>query len=131
MGKGGRVGVITAVLGGGPGRDPETRRLIEVREGRIARIAPLEGSAPLRDLPVLDADGRFVMPGLLDCHVHLIYCRFGSLSEIDQWPLEYHTLRAAENAATILSYGYTTVRDVGTRGAIASAVRDAIDHGLV
>jgi len=131
MPNGRSLAVINALLWDGTGRDPEARRLIEVREGRIARIGPLEGSAPPRDLPVLDADGRFVMPGLLDCHVHLIYCRFGSLSEIDQWPLEYHTLRAAENAATILSYGYTTVRDVGTRGAIASAVRDAIDHGLV
>src|SRR3990170_220484 len=131
MPNGRSLAVINALLLDGTGRDPEARRLIEVREGRIARIGPLEGSAPLRDLPVLDADGRFVMPGLLGCPVHLIYCRFGSLSEIDQWQLEYHTLRAAENAATILSYGYTTVRDVGTRGAIASAVRDAIDHGLV
>jgi imidazolonepropionase-like amidohydrolase len=71
------------------------------------------------------------MPGLLDCHVHLIYCRFGSLVEIEQWPIEYHTLRAAQNAATLLSYGYTTVRDVGTRGAIASAVRDAVNEGLI
>jgi imidazolonepropionase-like amidohydrolase len=91
----------------------------------------MDGTAVPLDLPVLDAEGRFVMPGLLDCHVHLIYCRFGSLAEIDQWPLEYHALRAAENAATLLSYGYTTVRDVGTRGAIASAVRDAIDQGLI
>jgi imidazolonepropionase-like amidohydrolase len=125
------LAVVNALVWDGTGRDPEPRRLIEVRDGRIARVAPLDGGSAPRDLPVLDAEGRFVMPGLLDCHVHLIYCRFGSLFEIDQWPLEYHTLRAAENAATLLSYGYTTVRDVGTRGAIASAVRDAIDQGLV
>jgi imidazolonepropionase-like amidohydrolase len=124
------VAVLNALLWDGTGREPQTR-LIEVRDGRIARVAPMDGTAVPLDLPVLDAEGRFVMPGLLDCHVHLIYCRFGSLAEIDQWPLEYHALRAAENAATLLSYGYTTVRDVGTRGAIASAVRDAIDQGLI
>jgi imidazolonepropionase-like amidohydrolase len=125
------LAIADALLWDGTGRDPQAARLIEIRDGRITRVAPLAAGPVPRDIPVLDAEGRFVMPGLLDCHVHLIYSRFGSLSEIDQWPVEYHTLRAAENAATILSYGYTTVRDVGTRGAIASAVRDAIAQGLI
>jgi imidazolonepropionase-like amidohydrolase len=123
--------VVNALLWDGTGRDPKSGQVIEVRDGRITRVAPMGAGRPPRDLPVLDAEGRFVMPGLLDCHVHLIYCRFGSLFEIEQWPIEYHTLRAAENAATLLSYGYTTVRDVGTRGAIASAVRDAVNEGLI
>lgn len=84
-----------------------------------------------KDIPVLDVEGRFVMPGLIDCHVHLIYSRFQDLNAINQWPIEYHTLRAAENAAKLLSYGYITVRDVGTRGEIASSIRNAVREGFI
>ena len=127
----GDLAVVNAHLWDGTGREPAANQAIEVRGGRITRVDRMSAWTPPRDLHRLDAEGRFVIPGLLDCHVHLIYARFNSLAEIDQWPIEYHTLRAAENAATLLSYGYTTVRDVGTRGAIAASVREAVTQGLV
>jgi imidazolonepropionase-like amidohydrolase len=112
----GDLAVVNAHLWDGTGREPAAGQAIEVRGGRITRVDRMDAWTAPRDLPRLDAEGRFVIPGLLDCHVHLIYARFNSLAEVDQWPIEYHTLRAAENATTLLSYGYTTVRDVGTRG---------------
>ena len=127
----GDLAVVNAHLWDGTGREPAAGQAIEVRGGRITRVERLSAWTPPRDLPRLDAEGRFVIPGLLDCHVHLIYARFNSLAEVDQWPIEYHALRAAENATTLLSYGYTTVRDVGTRGAIAASVREAVTHGLL
>jgi imidazolonepropionase-like amidohydrolase len=123
--------VADAVLWDGTGTAPEPHQMLEIRDGRIVKRGSLKTATLPKDLPRLEADGRFVMPGLIDCHVHLSYSRFNSLADADHWPVEYHTLRAAENAAAVLSYGYTTIRDVGARGAIAVALRDAINEGLI
>lgn len=123
--------VVNACLWDGTSQEPKPRQSIEIRGGKIVRIAGMDKILVGKGHPALDAEGRFVMPGLIDCHVHLVYCGFRSLMEVDTWPIEYHTLRAAQNAATLLSYGYTTIRDVGTRGAITPSVRDAVEQKLI
>lgn len=105
-------------------------RFVAIEAGRIIRVGRMADFVRKPDEDVLDVEGRVVLPGLIDAHVHLIYARFGHLAEIDTLPLEYHTIVAMKSARTLLSYGYTTVRDVGTRGAIGPAVRDAIRAGL-
>ena len=105
-------------------------RFVAIEAGRIIRVGRMADFVRKPDEQVLDVEGRVVLPGLIDAHVHLIYARFGHLAEIDTLPLEYHTIVAMKSARTLLSYGYTTVRDVGTRGAIGPAVRDAIRAGL-
>lgn len=105
-------------------------RFVAIEAGRVIRVGRMADFVRKPDEQVLDVEGRVVMPGLIDAHVHLIYARFRHLAEIDTLPLEYHTIVAMKNARTLLSYGYTTVRDVGTRGAIGPAVRDAIRAGL-
>lgn len=123
--------VLNACVWDGTGRELTANRFIEIKGGKIVRIDGMDKWKPDKNVSILDVDGRFVMPGLIDCHVHLVYCKFRSLMEVDLWPIEYHTLRAARNAATLLSYGYTTVRDVGTRGALGPGVRDAINQKLI
>lgn len=127
--------VVDARLWDGTSGEAREGVFIEISGGVIRRVGPMaayRGSPSSgRGTTLLDAEGRFVMPGLIDAHVHLIYSRFGHLAEIDSLPLEHHTLLAAKNARTLLSYGYTTVRDVGTRGAIGPAVRDAIRSGMI
>lgn len=123
--------IINASLWDGLESDLRPDSYIEIRDGKFNRIGAMHDYKPNKQESVLDAEGRYVLPGLIDCHVHLIYSRFGHLSEIDSLPIEYHTLIAAENARTLLSYGYTTVRDVGTRGSIGPSVRDAIRRGII
>ena len=43
---------------------------VEVRAGRIVRVGPTAGSLPPGDARVVDATGRFLIPGLWDMHVH-------------------------------------------------------------
>ena len=112
----GDLAVVNAHLWDGTGREPAADQAIEVRGGRITRVERLGAWTPPRDLPRLDAEGRFVIPGLLDCHVHLVYAKFGSLAEVDQWPIEYHTLRAAENA-TSMSSGISPERSRAAKSA--------------
>ncbi|HEY7495649.1 MAG TPA: amidohydrolase family protein [Candidatus Tectomicrobia bacterium] len=85
-----------------------------------------------RDVQVLDAAGQFVMPGMIDCHVHLLssgaadYAVRG-LKEL----LPYTAIRGAANAKILLDMGYTTLRDVGAMGYGNIALRQAIEDGLV
>ena len=54
----------------GTGRPISTRRDILIKRGRIARIAR-SGSLPTRGVQLIEANGRVVMPGLLDLHAHV------------------------------------------------------------
>ncbi len=55
--------------------DPVVRtgRSVLLRDGHIAAIAPLEELDVPQDAKVLDATGRTVIPGLVDCHTHLVF----------------------------------------------------------
>jgi imidazolonepropionase-like amidohydrolase len=83
---------------------------------------------------VIDLRDKFVLPGLIDCHVHLTG-QFGpkfrmQLVENSDAKVGYH---AAHHAALTLGAGFTTVRDVGAFGntEIIFALRDAIAEGTI
>lgn len=73
-----------------------------------------------------------LLPGLIDPHFHAGYNGHVGMTQLE-WPatLEYAAVCAGANAARSLSHGYTGVLDVGCRGQIAVATRDAIDRGVI
>lgn len=78
--------------------------------GRIAEVSdrPIKATSATR----IDLKGRTLMPGLIDCHVHLF------LSEVDLGrlaavPISLLTARAGVLARNMLMRGFTTVRDTG------------------
>jgi imidazolonepropionase-like amidohydrolase len=97
-------------------------------EGKVA-YAGKRGDVPqalAKDARVVDLAGLTVMPGLIDCHAHLVYSGFRSLEEVDRSSIEVATLNGALNARKVVEAGYTTIRDVGTIGNVAVAIRDAV-----
>jgi imidazolonepropionase-like amidohydrolase len=90
-----------------------------------SRPRPGDGAA------IVDLEGRTIMPGLIDCHAHLVYSGFRSLEEVDRCPVETAAINAVLNARKVLEAGYTTIRDVGTIANVAVAVRDAVAQGKV
>ena len=60
-----------------------------------------------------------------------MYSGFRKLEDIDRCPVETAAINAVLNAATVLRAGYTTIRDLGTIGNVAVAIRDAVAQGRI
>jgi len=112
----------------------EVRRdqMILIRGDRITAVQP--GSARLpAGARVIDLSRATVVPGLIDCHSHLV----GEAQAADVLePLErtetQEAMSGVRNARATLLAGFTTVRDVGTyRAFVDVGLRDAINDGTV
>jgi imidazolonepropionase-like amidohydrolase len=126
----------TTVIRVGRLLDVETGELLAAREivvtdGRVKLVRPW--TAPLDDgATVIDLSATTVLPGLIDCHAHLIGDIEGSDVPSIAMSEAQEVLIGARNAAATLRAGFTTVRDVGTfRAFLDCALRDAIDEGWV
>ena len=104
---------------------------IRVAGNRIAAVTT-GYEAPGPDDEVVDLTGATVMPGWLDMHVH-IASEQSPTSAVDRFRLDPAdaALRATRYAERTLLAGFTTVRDLGTYGRVAQALRDAIRGGWV
>jgi imidazolonepropionase-like amidohydrolase len=81
--------------------------------------------------PVLDYSTKFVMPGLIDVHVHLAYGNAKSEEDIDLYsPLEFRALRGLFFAQKLLAAGYTALCSPGDAGQVSLSIRNAIRAGL-
>ena len=79
----------------------------------------------------IDLENYYVVPGLIDLHVHL--CMSGEADfarKILETP-DYETMKAYSNAKKALNAGFTTLRDAGSSGYQVVALRDSISNGLV
>jgi imidazolonepropionase-like amidohydrolase len=82
---------------------------------------------------VIDLGDVTLLPGLIDAHVHLFLHPGAEDLQTVQESVPWRTLLAADAAKADLTAGFTAERDMGTEGAGAAdtAVRDAIDQGLI
>jgi len=112
-----------------PGKAPRGPSTIIVSNGRIAEVRDGHVPAPA-GARLIDLSDRFVLPGLIDSHVHLDSDRAGNegllagFTESDELGA-YETLW---NAQKTLGAGFTTVRNLGDPGGTL-ALRDAIARG--
>jgi len=111
----------------GTGEPPLEDAAIALAAERIGWVGPASEAPPGE---VVDCEGKTVVPGLVDAHAHLIYENVRDAYSIELLkPLEEAAIDAALNAARLLRMGFTSIRDVGTRGNIAVVIRDAVDAG--
>ena len=95
---------------------------IAVEDGRIVEVGSgLDGDDRI------DLAGKAVLPGLFDCHTHVVVTTIDAMRNI-QTPFSYRFYQAAQNLAATLGIGITTVRDAG--GADLG-IKQAVADGLI
>jgi len=124
------AGTLLAV----PGQAPRPKQSIVLSGNRIVSIEDgyIDPSTLGSDVELIDLSNQFVLPGLMDMHVHLT----GELSPKSRTEALYVTtsmsaIRGAYFAGKTLRAGFTTVRDLGAKPEAIFALRDAVEQGLV
>lgn len=101
--------------------------VVVIEDGRVARAGKRNGVAVPRDAATIDAAGLTLLPGLIDCHVHLTSLGEGiDFSRELTTPPTLELMRAVRAAKRTLDAGFTAVRDAAGSPA---GVRMAIDNG--
>jgi imidazolonepropionase-like amidohydrolase len=109
--------------------------VVAFRDGRILYAGAADGwQAEMRRLAdagetvMLDLAGQYLLPGLIDLHVHL--AMGGEADSRLQGDSAWTTLLMLAHARNSLAAGVTTVRDVGGRFGLEFVVRRAVEAGL-
>lgn len=82
---------------------------IYIEDGEIREIAR-EGGIGVSGETIIDAGGRFALPGLIDCHAHP-FLADTNLARLNEVPLTLMTARAGNILRNMLMRGFTTIRD--------------------
>ncbi|WP_029417198.1 amidohydrolase family protein [Brevundimonas bacteroides] len=129
---GATAGPVTLVHAGRlldrPGEAPRGPSTVVIRDGRVVEVR--DGHAGADAFPgaeIIDLSDRFVLPGLIDSHVHLATSQAGQAGLIAGFTESVPTTayRAAENARVTLMAGFTTVRNLGDGDGVTLALREA------
>jgi imidazolonepropionase-like amidohydrolase len=124
------VAIKGATLIDGTGRLPARDAVVLIDGERIVAVGTTRTVRIPRRTQVIDATGKFLLPGLIDCHCHLEIVGLGDSGELPaEWssPARLREL-TLDNARLDLAAGITTVRDLGSTPLLFH-VRDEINQG--
>jgi imidazolonepropionase-like amidohydrolase len=113
----------------GTGHEPLANATVAVRDGRIIYAGKAKKWQPSleEDILNLDFSGKYLLPGLIDCHVHLSGSGEPDIQlKVDNGSM---VLKMLNNARKNLAAGITTVRDLGGCNELEFAVRRALQRG--
>lgn len=122
----------------GLGGEPVLHQSVLVQDGRITAVGPDADARATPDAQRIDLGGKTLLPGLIDCHVHIW------LNPDPNAPPQRHTgipirgteywqarslLYAQTAARQTLDAGFTTIQDLMAPNALIFALRDSIAAG--
>ncbi len=106
------------------------RAAIHIADDRITTVTDAEPDST--DEPALNLGGKTVVPGFINCHVHL--CLDGSPDPITAWAsrsLTENVLIAGKQAEATVKAGITTVRDLGGIDGVDLGLKKTINDGII
>jgi imidazolonepropionase-like amidohydrolase len=124
------AGNLLAIPGNAPKAEQtiviDGERIVEVRDGFV-KPSTFEG-----EVSVIDLKDQFVLPGLMDVHVHL-QGELGPKNDSERLKMSSQQveMRSVMFGMRTLMAGFTTVRDVGSSSQEMYALRDGINNGWV
>lgn len=103
-----------------------------VRGAKISAVGPSNEVRIPKGAVRIDGRGLSIIPGLIDCHVHL--CLGGEpdvVATLESEQPSYTLLKSARHAKATIDAGFTTVRDVGSRDHSIFTLKQAIESGVM
>jgi imidazolonepropionase-like amidohydrolase len=124
----GKIAIVGGTLIDGTGKEPLEDTVILIDGTKIVKIGRKESVSISENFEKIEASGKIVMPGLIDCHVHLT-----GLKGADplRWVVENRLLRAVRSVSQawkLLEHGFTTVRDLSENGLY---LKKAVEEGSI
>ena len=109
------------------------KQFVLLKGNRVVSVGPTAFKAD----STIDLSDYFVMPGMIDCHTHVLLQ--GDITQEDydvqvlKESIPYRTIRGVKSAERALMNGFTTIRDLGTEGAGYADVdlKKAINAGVI
>lgn len=100
---------------------------ILIEDGKIADIREC---GLLSDCEEIDMQGKYILPGLFDLHIHLTLSGGDTLVDNFKTPVQqaYDAVKFAQDS---LMAGFTTIRDVGSSNNVAVDLRNSINDGKI
>ena len=124
-----QAGKVLAIAGEAP-RGPTT---IIITDGKIVALEAGYKAPKDNEIRVIDLKSHYMLPGLIDSHVHLTSDTGGIASQLEDVTLSpaAQAFNAWGNGMKTLNAGFTTVRNLGDGDGAVLALRDAINDGQV
>ncbi len=118
-----------ATLIDGSGTPPVADAVLLVEDGRVLDAGARQTVALPSDVPAVDCTGCWIMPGLIEGHIHIQGTDTLAPEELINRPPEMRLLQATRDLWALLDAGYTTVRDCGEYNAFF--LKQAVEQGTV
>jgi imidazolonepropionase-like amidohydrolase len=123
--------VTTVIRGGtlidGTGADPLPGCAVIIEGDSITAVGPESKVSWPAEARILDAEGKTVLPGFIDCHAHLIAHDYNLEKQLAT-PASFTVLKTTDNLRATLEAGVTTVREAG---GVDAGIKMAVEQGIV
>ena len=125
------IAIINAMIWDATGAAPfagsiriEDNRIVAVAKAGEAQIAPADR--------IIDASGRFLMPGMVEGHAHLSFGNAAGTEAIIGPSPEAHTLITMQGAKDLIDAGFTSAYGASeAKLRLGVAIRDAVNAGQI